>query len=111
MQAPHPSRAVAVAPGTATVATHPHTIIEYCTNYDSEIGEQGLALGTSVHRLSIDVADMATKAGLSMAMSMAEAAPGADLWASLPCTTVTSIQAINIAKLGLAYAWDLDRRR
>ena len=91
--------------------THPHTIIEYCTSWDSEIGKQGLALGTRVHRLSIDVADMATKTGLSMAMSIAEAAPGADLWASLPCTTVTSIQALNIAKFGMPYVRDLHMRR
>ena len=93
-----------------SVAAH-HTIIEFCCFEDSQLGVEAVKFGSSVIRLTLAAADLATAAGLQHALQVVRDHPGSDLWGSLPCTTVIAIQNANIAKLGVSYSLDLQRRR
>ncbi len=55
--------------------------------------------------------DLSKKSGLEHAVCAIREHPGADLWASLPCTTVTALQNATVARLGSSYVSLLQKRR
>ena len=86
-------------------------LIEFACSSDSQLGAVAKKAGWVVHRLTREAGDLSTKKGLDLAMSVAKASPGAHLWGSLPCTTVTAIQNANLALRGASFARRLQARR
>ena len=87
------------------------SLIEFACCPDSSLGRCGVLAGIDVTRFTSDGPDLSTDAGLQACLRSVSANPGADLWGSLPCTTLSTWQAVNLQRLGPSFARRLYRRR
>ena len=94
-----------------TYAKAQHVIVELACFADSIIGQLAPSFGSKVVRIGLDVADLSTKKGLMIACSIVRQYPGCDLWAAIPCTSVSSIQNANVAKFGEPFVKRLQLQR
>ena len=87
-------------------------LIELCCEPDSALGrvaEQRPDCRTI--RITRNFADVSSKEGREKVYNTVKDNPGADLWCSLPCTDVSSMQNMNIGRHGPKYLAKLDQRR
>ena len=88
-----------------------NVVIEFACSPTSALGVVGSAGGFSVHRLSLDVADLTTDKGLKYAKAIVSDFPGCSLHGSLPCTPWTLWNFMNVAKYGESFKQKLDKSR
>ena len=87
------------------------TLIEFCTEADSNMGEVGRAMGVEVVRLYKEALDLTNPFIIAQVRDFIIENPGVSIWGSLPCTAWSSWQYMAVHKYGSSYLKKLQGRR
>ena len=87
------------------------TLIEFCCDANSNIGNIGKELGVEVVRLHKEALDLTNPFIIAQVTDFIKANPGVSIWGSLPCTSWCTWQYMSIHKYGSSYLKKLQGRR
>ena len=87
------------------------TLIEFACDKESMLGKVGEDRGIKVIRLSLEITDLETRAGLEHTLREIKQNPGCSMHGSLPCTPWTRWQSYNEHKLGADFRKKLGEAR